>query len=52
MADIRPDPEDVKFGESFGANGTEVGEFIGEISVEVNTGKIIIPISDEKSIVV
>lgn len=52
MADIRPDPEDVKFGENFGANNSEVGEFIGEISVEINTGRVVIPISDEKSVVV
>lgn len=52
MADIRPEPEDVKFGETFGSSGSEVGEFIGEISVEINTGKIVIPISDEKCIVV
>lgn len=52
MPDIRPEPSDVKLGELFGEDGLEVGEFIGEISVEVNTGKIIIPLDDEKSIVV
>lgn len=50
--DIRPLPEDVKSGELFGADGEEIGEFIGYLSIEVNTGRIIIPQSETKSLLV
>ncbi len=49
--DIKPNPADVKEGTLFGENNTEVGTMIGEKSVEINTGRIIVPISETESLI-
>jgi hypothetical protein len=53
MADIRPDPSDVKKGVVYGETALpETGEFIGEVAVEINTGRIIKPLDENEAVVV
>ena len=50
--DIKPAITDVKSGTVFGENSSETGVYLGETTVEVNTGRIIKPISQTQSLVV
>lgn len=50
--DIKPTVDDVKSGTVFGENSSETGTYLGETTVEVNTGRIIQPISETQSLVV
>jgi hypothetical protein len=53
MADILPNPEDVKKGVTYGNPSTpDTGEYIGETVIDVLTGRIIKPLNENDAIIV